>query len=353
MPSRTTGRDPLRIGVFTIIVTVCLMLVAIGYPQLPFWPRGKTYDAYFINAAGITTGSDVQVYGYSIGKVSAVDLVNRSAKVTFTADRSVRLGDQTLVAIATDTVLGQRALVLTPRGSGSISSIPLGRSTTPYTLSDALQNLGRNVGDLDKDAFVQALQTLTDAMHDAAPQLRGALDGITALSRSVNARDEQVHQLLTHAQSVTAVLAERSDKINTLITDGNTLFAELDARRQAINVLISGITDVARQISGFVADNRREFAPALLKLNLVLDNLNNHREHLSQALHRLPSYATTLSESVGSAPGFQANISGAPAPSLAATLLDSYFQPGKLPDSLSDLLRGFITERDNLRPRSP
>lgn len=336
-----------------MVVAACLMLVAGGYPQLPFWPRGMTYEAYFVNAAGITTGNDVQVYGYSVGKVGSVDLTDGSARVTFTADRSVRLGDQSLVAIVTDSVLGQRALDLTPRGTGWASSIPLGRTTTPYTLNDALQNLGRNIGELDKDSFVRALQTLTEAMHDATPQLRNALDGITALSRSVNARDEQIHELLSHAQSVSAVLAQRSDNINTLISDGTALFAELDARRQAISSLITGISDVAHQISGFVADNQQEFAPALLKLNLVLDNLNNHRQHLSEALRRLPAYATTLSESVGAAPGFQANISGAPAPSLAATMLDTYFQPGKLPDSLTDLLRGFITERDTLRPRSP
>ena len=34
-------------------------------------------------------------------------------------------------------------------------------------------------------------------------------------------------------------------------------------------------------------------------------------------------------------------------------LLDLYFQPGKIPDSLSDLLKGFINERLIIRPKSP
>ncbi|MCV7423783.1 MCE family protein [Mycobacterium yunnanensis] len=354
MPNKhTRERDPLRTGFFGITIITCLVLTSFGYTTVPFWPRGKNYSAYFTNAAGVVAGSDVQVYGYPVGKVTKVDLVDRSAKIDFTVDRKLRIGDQSLVAIKTDTVLGQRALVITPKGSGTTTSIPLGRTTTPYSLNNALQDLGQNVGDLDKPRFVEALQTLTDALHDATPQLRGALDGITALSRSVNARDEQVETLLSHANSVSEVLARRAEQINLLISDGNSLFTELDSRRQAINQLITGITDISRQISGFVADNRTEFGPALQKLNLVLDNLNAHREHIGEALKRLPGYSTALGEVVASAPGFEANIGGVPPPSAAALLFDTYFQPGKLPDSLADLLRGFLVERATIRPKSP
>ncbi|MGE5698111.1 MAG: mammalian cell entry protein, partial [Candidatus Sericytochromatia bacterium] len=38
---------------------------------------------------------------------------------------------------------------------------------------------------------------------------------------------------------------------------------------------------------------------------------------------------------------------------LGEVLLDLYFQPGKLPDSLADYLRGFISERLIIRPKSP
>ncbi|WP_231750936.1 MCE family protein, partial [Mycobacterium sp. NAZ190054] len=225
--------------------------------------------------------------------------------------------------------------------------------TTAYTLNTALQDLGQNVSALDKPRFEMALQTLTDSLRDATPQLRGALDGVANLSRSLNARDEALDQLLAHAKNVSETLAQRSGQVNQLITDGNLLFAALDERRQALSNLIAGIDDVATQISGFVADNRREFKPALEKLNLVLDNLLERREHISEALKRLPPYATALGEVVGSGPGFQINLYGLPPAPIAEVLLDTYFQPGKLPDSLSDMLRGYISERMIIRPKSP
>jgi phospholipid/cholesterol/gamma-HCH transport system substrate-binding protein len=141
--------------------------------------------------------------------------------------------------------------------------------------------------------------------------------------------------------------------VNQLITDGNLLFAALDERRQALSNLISGIDDVSRQLSGFVADNQREFLPALQKLNLVMDNLLERKAHIGEALRRLPPYATALGEVVGSGPGFQINLFGLPPATISEVLLDTYFQPGKLPDSLADMLRGYISERLIIRPKSP
>ena len=248
----------------------------------------------------------------------------------------------------------ERSLAVTPRGGGSVTSIPIGRTTVPYTLNMALQDLGQNSSELDKGQLNQALGVLTDSLRDATPQLRRTLDGVASLSRSINANDEALGQLLAHAQSVTKVLADRAGQVNQIVNDGNQLFAALDERRAALSNLIAGIDDVSRQLSGFVADNRREFGPALTKLNLVLDNLLERREHISQAIRRLPPYATALGESVGSGSGFNVNLPNAvPNITQQELLLDLYFQPGKVPDSLADFIRGFIDERLIVRPKSP
>lgn len=345
--------NPLRTGIFGIALVACLVLVSFGYSTLPFMPQGKPFQAFFTDAGGITVGSDVNVSGIRVGKVTEVALAGDAAKVSFTVDRDVRVGDQSLVSIKTDTVLGEKSLAVTPKGAGSVTSIPLGRTTTPYTLNTALQDLGSNASELDKPRFEQAIQTLTDSLRDATPQLRNALDGVTNLSRSLNKRDAALDELLGHAKKVSDTLAQRSGQVNQLIVDGNMLFAALDERRQALSNLIAGIDDVSQQLSGFVADNKREFGPALEKLNLVMDNLLERREHIGEALRRLPPYATTLGEVVGSGSGFNINLYGLPPASLAEVLLDSYFQPGKLPDSLADYLRGFISERMIIRPKSP
>ena len=353
MPSKADNSDPLRTGIFGVILVVCVILVAFGYSNLPFFPQGKAYTAYFSDAGGITPGNDVFVSGIKVGQVKSVSLAGDSARVDFSVDRHVNVGNESLAAVRTETILGQRAIGVTPAGSGTATTIPLSRTTTPYTLGSALEDLGHNAGDLDKAQFEKSLKVLTDALHEATPQLRGALDGVTSLSRTLNKRDQALESLLAHAKSVTTVLAERAAQVNKIIVDGNQLFAALDARRAALAELISGIDDVSQQLSGFVADNRKEFGPALTKLNSVLDNLDERRDYISEALKRLPPYATTLGEVVGSGPGFNVNVfSVLPAP-LVATVFDAVFQPGKLPSSLADYLRGLVQERWRIRPQSP
>lgn len=354
MLSDTPGkRDPLRTGAIGITVIVCLLLIAAGYTQLPFWPRGKNCDAYFTNAAGVKHGDEVQIFGYVVGHVTSIELANRSAHIAFTLDRKLRLGDQSVVAIKADTVLGQRSLAITPAGGGSVTTIPLGRTTTPYTLNNALQDLGQVAGGMDSGQLTHAMTVLTEALHDATPQLKTALEGVTALSKTINSRDELLGQLLSHTQSVSHILASRAGQITQLINDGRDLFAALSARRQQLGSLISGIHDVAQQISGFVADNRAELGPTLKELNLVLDNLNSRQTQISESLERLPVYSTELGEVVGSGPGFSVNTYGLPPATIGSLGLDALFQPGKLPQSLADFLRGFIISRAIVRPQSP
>ena len=99
--ARPDGGNPLRTGIFGIALVACLVLVSFGYTQLPFWPQGKPYEAYFTDAGGISPGNDVNVSGIKVGKVTGVELAGDAAKVTFTVDRDVRVGDQSLVAIKT------------------------------------------------------------------------------------------------------------------------------------------------------------------------------------------------------------------------------------------------------------
>jgi len=346
-------RDPLRTGIVGVVLVVCVVLIAFGYANLPFWPQGKIYDAYFSDAGGISPGNSVYVSGLKVGKVTSVSLAGDSAKISFSVDRHVVVGDQSLAAIRTDTILGERSIAVTPAGAGRATTIPVSRTTTPYTLAGALEDLGQNATNLNKPQFEQALNVLTDTLRDATPELRGALDDVTSLSRTLNRRDEALQSLLAHAKSVTNVVAQRADQVNKLVDDGNELFAALDERRAALGQLISGIQGLSEQISGFVADNRKEFGPALSKLNLVLANLNERHDYITEALKRLPTYATELGEVVGSGPGFNVNVySVIPAP-LLATMFDFFYQPGKLPASLADYLRGLIQERWIIRPKSP
>ena len=56
--AKTDGANPLRTGIFGIVLVTCLVLVSFGYSGLPFMPQGKNYEAFFSDAGGISPGND-------------------------------------------------------------------------------------------------------------------------------------------------------------------------------------------------------------------------------------------------------------------------------------------------------
>lgn len=187
--------------------------------------------------------------------------------------------------------------------------IALDRTNSPYSLTDALGDLTTTTSELDTEQINESLEALSDSLQDTPPEIRGALDGMTRLSQSINARDESLSQLLERAEGVTGILAERSDQVNELIVEANSLFGELSLRRDAITQLIANISAVSRELTGLVQDNQAQMGPTLEVLNRVTENLQANKENIAGALDGLGPYISALGESVASGPFFNAYVS--------------------------------------------
>ncbi|MFI5715329.1 MCE family protein [Nocardia sp. NPDC051750] len=324
------------IGIVGLVLAVAVALTALQFERLPFIRGGAVYTAYFADAGGLVTGDDVEVAGVKSGRVEDVSLDGAQVLVRFSVDDSIALGDKTSAAIKTNTVLGRKSLAVTPDGDGTLTvteTIPLTRTTSPYSLNEALGDLGQTVQDLDLPKVNQTLDELSAAFADTPAPLRSALDGVTALSRTINARDQALSDLLTRAQNVTKILADRADSINALLVDGNQLLGELDRRRTAISQMIVYVNSLAQQLSGLVHDNEAQLKPALDKLNSVLDLLERNRDNITDALDGLGPFAAALGEQVGSGPYFNAYVVNASSETLHP-LVDALVWPQHLPESL-------------------
>ncbi|WP_067842495.1 MCE family protein [Nocardia lijiangensis] len=335
-----TNRSPaITIGVVGIVMAVCISLSALQFTQLPFIRSGASFTAHFADAGGLLPGDPVQVAGVRSGQVDEVELDGDKVLVEFSLDESIELGDKTSAAIKTNTVLGRRSLELLPQGQGALratDTIPLDRTTSPYSLNDALSELGATVRGLDLQQVDETLDALSATFADTPAPLRAALDGVTALSRSINARDEALSQLLTRAQSVTETLADRSNQINALLLDGNNLLGELDRRRAAIAQLIVNVNGVAQQLTGLVNDNEPQMKDTLDRLNSVLRLLERNKQNINDALDNLGPYAAALGEQVGGGPWFNAYVVNASSAALQ-TLSDALVWPQHLPEDLRNM----------------
>lgn len=313
-------RNTRTIGLIGIGVIVAVLVAAVNIGPILGLLGGSTYTAAFTDAAGLTAGSQVRVSGLKVGNVQSVEIDGAQVVVEFTA-QDVRLGEQTRAAIKAESALAGKVLALTPRGDGELSeTIPVQRTDTPYSLTDAVQDTSATAGQIDTRRLAEAFDTLSETFADTPSELRGALRGVRRLSETIASRDEALGDLLSSANGVSGLLAERSKQITTIMADGNKLLAELEARRDVIDALLVNLTELSEQISGLVKDNRSTLRPALRELRATLKVLNKNKGNLEKVIAGIAAYAKSLGETVGGGPFFYALVQNLAPTNLAPVL---------------------------------
>jgi phospholipid/cholesterol/gamma-HCH transport system substrate-binding protein len=324
------GAQLARAGFMGVVLAILIIAVGLQPERLMAYATSLQYQALFEEAGGITVGNDVTLSGIKVGAVTEVGLDDGQALVRFTVDSSYPLGSETSALIKTGTLLGERVLTLESAGNGTLNrteAIPVTRTSSPYSLSDAVGELTTNTAGTDTAQLNQSLDTLSQTLDEIAPQLGPTFDGLSRLSQSLNSRNETLGDLLESASSVTGILSERSQQVNSLILNANDLLAVLVERRQAIVDLLANTSAVSQQLVGLVEDNEAELAPTLERLNKVNEILVRNRDNLAKAIPGAAKYQGILSEAVSSGAYYTAYVPN--------------FQPAQLLQPFLDYAFGF------------
>jgi phospholipid/cholesterol/gamma-HCH transport system substrate-binding protein len=322
------GSQLVRAGVIGVVLIILVIAVGLQPERLVQWASAIRYQALFSEAGGLAIGNDVTVSGIKVGSVSSIGLDNGDALVGFTIQGKYALGSDTTAHIRTGTLLGERVLALESAGSGTLDprqTIPVSRTSSPYSLTDAVSELTANSAATNTDTLNQSLDTLSQTLDEISPQLGPTFDGLSRLSRSLNDRNESLAQLLKTAGDVTGILSERSRQVNTLILNASDLLAVLNERRQAIVSLLANTSAVSRQLTGLVADNEKQLAPALEKLNRINQMLEKNRDNIAKALPGLAKYELTQGEILANGAYYNAFIPNIQPAQLLQPFLDYAF----------------------------
>jgi phospholipid/cholesterol/gamma-HCH transport system substrate-binding protein len=321
-------RGLVRAGLIGVILSMLVIAVGLQPERLTQWASSLRYHALFSEAGGLSVGNDVRLSGMKVGSVSDVSLHQGKAEVTLTVSSAIALGSETTAHIRTGTLLGERILTLESDGSGRLrpsDAIPVSRTSSPYSLTEAVTDLTTNTAGTDTASINQALDTLSATIDQIAPQLGPTFDGVSRLSRSLNDRNDSLRALLDSASTVSGVLAQRSQQLNALILGATELVAMLDDRRQAIVQLLASVSALSKELSGLVADNEAVLAPTLQKLNSVTEMLERNRDNIGKALPGLAKYQITQGEAVANGYFYEAFVSNLLPGKLLQPFLDYAF----------------------------
>ncbi|MEV0682096.1 MCE family protein [Actinosynnema sp. NPDC050436] len=311
-------RNPVTTGVVGLTVIALLLLAAFHSDDLPFVGGGTTYSAEFTEAAGLVPANEVRVAGVKVGKVTKVRLDGDKVRVSFRV-KDAWLGDRTTATIRIKTLLGQKFLALDPQGGRPLDPgdpIPRERTLSPYDVQEAFNGLASTVGRIDTAQLAESFQVLAETFEGSADNVRGALDGLSALSKTISSRDEQLAQLLANTEQITKTLSDRNEQFEKLLADGNLLLGELRKRKDAIGALLTGTRALSRELSGLVADNAAQLKPALEQLDRVSTMLQRNQDALNRGLALMAPFYRVFANTLGNGRWFDVYICGLLPPSV-------------------------------------
>lgn len=325
-------RNPVIIGVIGIAALALLMLGAFRADRLPIIGGGDTYHAEFAEIGGLKSGDEVRVAGVSVGKVNDIELAGNKVKVTFTIDKGTEFGTETGADIRVRTLLGAEFLALTPKGDGQLrtgATIPLARTVAPYDVVEAFSDLSRTTDQIKIPELASALDTLAEISDQTPVEFRGAIQGVSDLSRNLAARDAEINTLLVSLKKVSGVLNSRNDELVTLFKDSDTLFTAISDRRDSIHRLLVSTQSISKQLRGLVKDTRADLKPALDQLDTVTSMLRKNEASLDEALRVYPAFTRVFANVLGTGPWFD-------------TYLGGLTSASGLGEQLSDAINGLI-----------
>jgi len=247
----------IAVGLFGIAAFAILMwgTMQIGaFPGL-FQPEARLLTARFDNAAGLDPETNVLVAGVPVGKVAAVGLDGRSARVSIRIeDPELRIPMDSVVAIRSRGMLGERVLELIPGSSGE--SLPSGGVITRTR---------------------------------SAPSVDELVDGISAMT-------EDVHQVTTSFSNVLGG-AEGEEAVREVLSNVRVLSGRL---RRIVEENEERIDRIAINLDAFAIDVRELTVDNRDQIGEVLTNLWQASHRLNSSLERFDAIATKIDAGEGS-----------------------------------------------------
>jgi len=303
-------RNPVPIGAVSLAVIAALVFLAFNAQSLPLIGGGTVYKAQFSEAAGLKPDDPVRVAGVKVGKVESLALEDGAVTVAFRV-KDAFVGDRSEAAIKIETVLGAKYMALVPRGSQPLNPddrIPVARTASPYDVVQAFADLSSTVQDIDTKQLASSFEVLSQTFSETPEEVRTSLQGLARLSDTIASRDAQLRELLSSTRKVTQVLADRNGEFTQLILDSNTLLTEVQKRRELIDSILTSTQDLAKQLSGLVADNRTTLTPALQQLSRVTDILSRNRAALAQTVEKLAPFVRVFANTLGNGRWFDSFV---------------------------------------------
>ena len=295
-----------------VIGLIAIVFIAIGTSFAVFSTggllvAGHTVVADFVEGAGVADGDFVYSSGVRVGQVTGVDIIDgnnegaepcsagaaggqvRRACVRVTMKiRNDGIPDDSLFEITLQNALGRRQIRVIPGDSSTFlaggSHVGIDRTSIPVDLPELGDESAELLGGLETDrlnALAISLADVLEGKQDEVTDLLTALDAITAV---IADRKDELASVLENAETLVEAAADKDQEIVTIIDEFGATLDLLAKRRSEIAALVDETARATTVSADLVEDRQDQLDEILTELRADLEIIDEHQVEVADFL---------------------------------------------------------------------
>lgn len=269
----------LAAGVALVVVAALLLSVGGG-------DKTRTVSAYFSQAVSIYKGSDVELMGVPIGKVTAVVPEGGQVRVEMSYDAKYTLPANVKAVMVTPTLIADRFVQLTPayRGGAKLAQsahIPMSRTAVP----------------VEMDRIYSSLDDLTRTLGPDGANKSGALnDVLSAGSKALKGNGRLGNKMLSRLAQAVQTFGNHSGQIFGTVDDLAQITRTLQSNDKTVGAFMTHLARLSGELSGERGDLRQALAAIARAVSLVRGFVYNNKSALETDLKQLTTTTGVLAK---------------------------------------------------------
>lgn len=318
MPALTRTLNPTLNRLVTpwrlVALVVVLLVVAGLFTAFTGNGSSRTVTAYFSRAVSVYNGTDVDIMGVRVGKVTSVKPDGDRVKVVMEYDGKYHLPADVKAAIVTPTLVADRFVQLAPAFTGGSAlpdkgTIPLSRTAVPVemdeiykSIADITDALGPNGANKD-GALNNALKAGANALRGNGKLGNKMLANLSQVAKTLDDNSGNLFDTLDGLNEITKTLDANDGTVQQFMTRLAKVSKQLSGESGDLQQALSAIADAVDITRGFVKDNKDKLTGDLGQLTTTLKVLADQKESLGTTLQLAPLGLGDLADSFDTGTG--------------------------------------------------
>lgn len=264
-----------------------------------------TVTAMFDSAVGVYETGDVVVLDHPVGTVEEVDLDGDGVRVEMRVRRDVPLPADVHAAIESQTVLGERSIVLFPAWNAQLERsgaarladgdvIPPERTELPVEPDEALQSFNELLSSLNPDAVGGLVSDGAQILDGRGQRIGASIDAVADLTETLAAVDEPMLRAAESFNQVAGTLNQRDAQLRSLIDDFGVATGVLADERAQIETMLSSLVGLTGEMRGILETHGERLPDMIATLVATLEVVETNADTIPALTSTLPGVAESF-----------------------------------------------------------